>query len=366
MRVWRFGLLLIGAPVLSGCVAAALPVLAGATVLRNQFSEGQDAPRRAEPTAQPGSAVRAEDLVGREFRTEDGQVVRIIGAGQLPPPDGAVPRAATAPAAARPAEVAVPGGMQFLYGSAEAAAISIQTYQALWRYVDDRVLDRLAGQDVASVVLASDATLERMTFVPCAGKPLAVVFDVDETVLLNTGYEADDARRGTGFDPDRWSRWEATGAGQVEAVPGAVETIEAMRRREVAVIFNSNRASANAEGTAAALRAAGLGEAVHGDTLWLKGDAPGGSAKDARRWAIAERYCVVAMVGDQLGDFSDLFNSGDAPPRIRRNLAAQTMIAPMWGTGWFLLPNPVYGAGVTGGYEEIFPPNLQWADPAEE
>ncbi len=361
MRVWRFGLLLIGAPVLSGCVAAALPVLAGATVLRSHLPEEQDAsPQRAagrEPAPAPDAAAAVAEPDGRAPRTED-----------APPVDVArtVPVGPVASHAQARAQAPVPGGMQFLYGSAEAAAISIQTYHFLWRFVNDRVLDRRAGREVASVVLAPESTIQRMSFVPCADKPLAVVFDVDETVLLNTGYEADEARRGTGFDAGRWGRWEATGEAQVEPVPGAAETIEAMRRRGVAVIFNSNRSSANAAGTIAALRAAGMGEAVHGETLWLKGDAPGGSAKDARRWAIAERYCVVAMVGDQLGDFTDLFAAGDAPPRIRRNLAAQTMVAPMWGTGWFLLPNPVYGAGVTGGYEEIFPPNLQWADPAEE
>jgi hypothetical protein len=46
-----------------------------------------------------------------------------------------------------------------------------------------------------------------------------------------------------------------------------------------------------------------------GDTLFLMGDDASGSRKDGAAQAIAAKYCVLAMGGDQLGDFSDLFNS---------------------------------------------------------
>ena len=115
--------------------------------------------------------------------------------------------------------------------------------------------------------------------------------------------------------------------------------------------------------TAAALDRAGLGPAKHGTTLWLKGDDGGGSGKDDRRWAIASGYCVVALVGDQLGDFSDLFNTKQLTPSTRRALAAAPQIAPLWGNGWFVLPNPVYGTALKGGFDEIFPVDMRWSDP---
>ena len=62
-------------------------------------------------------------------------------------------------------------------------------------------------------------------------------------------------------------------------------------------MFNTNRNAKNAAETIAAIRAAGLGEAVHGETLFLKGDDGQGSAKDGRRATIAAKYCVIAMVG---------------------------------------------------------------------
>ena len=72
------------------------------------------------------------------------------------------------------------------------------------------------------------------------------------------------------------------------------------------------------------------------------------------------------MVGDQLGDFTDLFNAADTPVAVRRNSVGGTLLAPLWGAGWFMLPNPVYGAGLKGGLDEIFPPDARWADPQEK
>src|SRR3546814_10267487 len=55
------------------------------------------------------------------------------------------------------------------------------------------------------------------------------------------------------------------------------------------------------------LKQAGFGDVAYGDTLWLA--SAGEHGKDRRRWAISQQYCVIAQVGDQLGDFTDLFNA---------------------------------------------------------
>jgi predicted secreted acid phosphatase len=138
----------------------------------------------------------------------------------------------------------------------------------------------------------------------------------------------------------------------------------ALRKLGVTVIFNTNRSAANADATARAIRAAGLGEAVHGQTLYLSGDDAMGSRKDGRRWTISGKYCVIAMGGDQLGDFSDLFNTGQSVPD-RRAATMQLPIAGLWGNGWFVMPNPVYGSGLKGGFDDIFPMDKRWAPPAE-
>ncbi|RSV40168.1 acid phosphatase [Sphingomonas sp. ABOLE] len=250
--------------------------------------------------------------------------------------------------------------MQYLYGSGEAAALSVQAYNALV----DQTRARMARRGGLSVVLEPGATLAGPRFQPCGDKPPAAVFDVDETLLLNLGYEGDDAQRSGGWDSARWDRWEKTGAMKVAAVPGAVDAVRALRAMGVTVVFNTNRAAANAEETEAALVFAGLGPAKHGETLFLKGDVDGKSGKDARRNAIAQRWCVVAMGGDQLGDFTDLF-AGLTPPE-RRAAAASPAIAALWGHGWFVLPNPVYGTGLGSTYDQTFPPATRWTDPQEK
>ena len=262
---------------------------------------------------------------------------------------------ASAAAVAQPSPV--PPGMQWLYGSGESAAASIQAYHALRDYA----LAAARHRPRFSVVLAEGATLAAPHFVPCGRRPLAVVLDVDETALLNLGFEYDDAGHpGRPYDQQRWNDWERTGTHAVLPVPGAVTALAAVRRAGVTVIYNSNRLTANAGASEEALNGAGLGPARHGRTLWLLGDAPGGSAKDARRAAISARYCVVAMAGDQLGDFSDLFNAHGLAVPERRRLAAAGAIANLWGNGWFVLSNPVYGTGLRGTVDDVFPADRRW------
>ncbi len=32
----------------------------------------------------------------------------------------------------------------------------------------------------------------------------------------------------------------------------------------------------------------------------------------------------------------------------------------MWGNGWFILPNPVYGPSIAGTLDEVFPADSYW------
>ena len=257
----------------------------------------------------------------------------------------------------------VPAGMQWLYGSGEGAASSLQAYRIFGNYVTARARSRPAQ----SVVLASGSTLEAPTFVPCGQKPLAVVLDVDETVIQNLGVEYDDAMHpGRPFDEARWRRWEQDTTGAVAPIPGVVQALRAARDAGVTVIFNTNRTNANASFTEQMLNNAGVGPARHGETLFLMGDVAPGSGKDPRRAAVADRYCVIAMAGDQLGDFSDLFNSRTLPVPARRAAAASAPFAALWGNGWFMLSNPVYGPGLRGSFDDVFPADKRWSDPQGE
>lgn len=329
-------LALAAAGALAGCVAAAVvvPVAAGG-MLGRKVIRGDGDVKAAAPA-----------------ETADGATLLPAGSA-LPAPPGAMP-AATPVAASS----AVPPGMQYLYGSGEAAATSMQTWRALVRHVADKALRR----PKESVVLAADATLAAPKWTPCGKKPPAVVFDVDETVLLNLGFAYDSAR-GTADTPERRDAWERTGADKVVATPGASMALQALRTMGVEVVFNADRSAANADATAAALDGAGLGPAKHGETLFLRGDDDASASKDKRRRAIAAHYCVLAMAGDQLGDFSDLFDASQGPA-ARRAETLSTPVNARFGAGWFLFPNPVYGTALKGGTEDVFPQDMRWTAPS--
>jgi 5'-nucleotidase (lipoprotein e(P4) family) len=262
----------------------------------------------------------------------------------------------------------VPKVYQWLHGSGEAAVLSREAYRGLAGHVINAWFLLEYGQRRDGAVLASGATPDAPRWQSCTGrmKRPAVIFDIDETVILNTGANYDSARRGDPpFDAARWAEWERTGAQMVEPVPGAVEAIQTLRERSITPIFISNRDARFAAETAAALKAAGLGSAVHGETLFLQGDVAPGSGKDPRRAFVAEKWCVVAMAGDQLGDFSDQFNARGLTPRARRALATSPALSQVWGSFWFLLPNPAYGPGVAGNLDDLFPADKRWPGPSE-
>lgn len=248
--------------------------------------------------------------------------------------------------------------MQYLYGSGEAAAISIQAWRGLVGYVAQQVKSRPAK----SVLLTPSLPLDQAQFRDCGTDPMAVVLDVDETVLLNLGFEYDAALHPGPYDPARWTAWEESGSDKVAAVPGAAKALAVIRSMGVAVIFNSNRSAQTAARTQAAIEGAGLGPAVRGETLFLQGDDRYGTKKDHRRQVIAAKYCIIAMVGDQLGDFSDKFNDITSPAD-RRAATLAPPIASKWGAGWFVMPNPVYGSGLKGGFDDVFPQDKRWAAP---
>jgi hypothetical protein len=281
----------------------------------------------------------------------------LAGCVTAPAPDSLVVPPPPEPVAEMQAkEPEVPGGMQWLYGSAEGASSSIQTYRALERFVATAVRNRPRD----SVILQYGASLPSASFVPCGKKPFAIVLDADETAIQNQGLEYALAARGVSSDRPVMNAWQNAPQTAAPAMPGAAEALRNIRALGVTAIFNTNRDSPTAAATSATLNSAGVGPAEHLKTLFLRGDIDGKSGKDGRRWHIASNYCVIALVGDQMGDFTDVLNERGLSPLERRRLASTGAIGGLWGNGWFLLSNPVYGPGLRGSLDEVFAPEYRW------
>lgn len=246
----------------------------------------------------------------------------------------------------------VPMEYQYLYGSGEAAAQSIATFHQLTDYAHAEAARRKRGAPLRQAVLTSGSELEAPRFAPCGRKPPAVVFDIDETLLLNLGFErwlALGLRPADVSVGKAWDQWEETGVEQIAPLPGAVAALKALRADGITVVFNSNRSTAHVDGTIRTLAFARLAQpdqARTGVTLFTdptSASASDHSKKDGRRAQIAQRYCVIAMAGDQLGDFSDLFNAPKMmapapaanPPALpaRRELAQSKALERIWGHG---------------------------------
>ena len=168
-----------------------------------------------------------------------------------------------------------------------------------------------------------------------AALPPAVILDVDETVLDNSYFQARLLQAGRTFTPQAWTAWCAEGA--ATPLDGAREFCQWAQAQGVTVFYLTNRTEEERPGTRRNLEAQGFPFTEGVETLLCKA---GKSDKGPRRQAVAERYRVLLLVGDNVTDFSSAFN-GKLGNARRVELARQQ--AEKWGTRWILLPNPVYG-----------------------
>ncbi len=157
----------------------------------------------------------------------------------------------------------------------------------------------------------------------------AVVSDVDETLVDNSGYQLETFGN---FTPETWAVWEEQG--KAVAYPGSVELVAQVHELGGKMAFVTNRA--NHPATLALLQAQGLW--MEGDVLCTRTES---SDKSARRASVLEggSLCgwpempvqVLGYWGDQMGDFPSADEASSAP-------------AEDWGETWFMLPNPMYGS----------------------
>ena len=164
------------------------------------------------------------------------------------------------------------------------------------------------------------------------GLPPAVILDVDETVLDNSGYNVRIIALQKSWDSATWSRWVEEA--RAPAIPGAVEFTRHARRRGVQVFFVTNREAELEPATRRNLEREGFPLDPKIDTVYTKGEKPGWTSdKSVRRREIAARYRILLLCGDDLGDF---LGGIVAPPAERRALAAR--FDGYWGTRWINLP----------------------------
>lgn len=161
----------------------------------------------------------------------------------------------------------------------------------------------------------------------------AVVLDVDETVLDNSRFQATMIVRRQGFSPASWTDW--CNRAQASAIAGAVEFLRYAASRGVRVFYVTNRREAEKAGTITNLKQLAFPD-VSDETVVVRTDV---SSKEARRRKLAARYRIVLLFGDNLSDFSDVFEGKTTEQRDAAVEAARRK----FGTQFIVLPNPMYG-----------------------
>jgi len=220
--------------------------------------------------------------------------------------------------------------------SAEYQALCRQTFNAALKEVKQAVKSakRREGRPIGS-----------------GKKPLAVVADLDETILDNARFQSEmDAAvlvncKDIGYTPDRWKQWELENAEEVGLVPGAGPFISEVENLKVVMVYISNRLEGLRGNTIRALARNGINTQGLQEgselRLLLKKET---SNKQDRIKQVEEKYHVVAYLGDNLGDFP---GETEQPKDVAEHLAARRnkveAAAELWGTRWFMLPNAVYG-----------------------
>jgi len=168
---------------------------------------------------------------------------------------------------------------------------------------------------------------------------LAIVVDIDETVLDNSPFEALMIAGDTSY-PYMWNEWcELADAG---AVPGALEFLQYADSIGFSIFYVSNRKDKYVkEGTMENLTCLGFPqiEAEHFLLRLEKSDEnPNPSDKQLRRdGIIVNGYEIVLLIGDNLGDFYM-----DASENNTRREQLDSF-EKAFGHKFIILPNAMYG-----------------------
>lgn len=164
-------------------------------------------------------------------------------------------------------------------------------------------------------------------------KPLAVVTDIDETVLDNSPYDAARALQDSDFTQKTWKKWTAKGI--ADTVPGAPSFFKYAASKGVAVFYVTNRDEDEMEGTVKNLNRYNLPDVNNAHILLRNGTG----SKEARRLLISKKYDIALLCGDNLPDEDKAY---DGTPTLEERKAATEKLRKEFGSRYIVLPNPAY------------------------
>jgi len=178
--------------------------------------------------------------------------------------------------------------------------------------------------------------------------PLAIISDVDETLLLANDYWGYlITQRQDFFDDASWDRWIEEN--RAVASPGALEFLNFCVSNSVEIFYVTNRDQGETTVQLAIenLNAVGFPLA---DTAHLR-VLRESSNKELVQQRIREDYEVVALLGDNLNDFARRYYSTD----IDQRMSLMEQDKDRYGRDYILFPNPTDGHWIRAIFGESEP-----------
>ncbi len=164
-------------------------------------------------------------------------------------------------------------------------------------------------------------------------KNLAIITDLDETILDNSEIFAQKIITGKEISYADWQRW--LNKPNLPTVPGGVEFLQYAGSKGVHIFYISNRDVRGVPVTLTILQKLRLPDADTSNMLFMSDDF----SKESRRQTVMKNYDVVMLLGDNLDDFMQVFESRP----INERFAATDSLKNEWGKKFIVLPNAVYG-----------------------
>lgn len=184
---------------------------------------------------------------------------------------------------------------------------------------------------------------------PWAKRPAAIIFDLDETLLDNSAYQAFQIKHRELYEDARWQTWVKSE--EALAIAGAVDFVKDASKA-ARIYYVSDRAcrqpidKIKAElklrelcpqllDTMSRMDKLGFPKAKDRSAFYLKGMYADLKSKEEIRQKIAAKHRIAMLVGDDLKDFVEsqaVYADNEAK------------LAPLWGKRWFIIPNPAYGS----------------------
>lgn len=366
-RAVAIAALAMGAPLLSGCVAVAIPALAAGAMVRGQSDDDDEEEPQVAPTpavvsaaptsAPPQPAATAPATLAAEAAAIPATIPAPIATRPastppsasapapvretivLPPPPAGTPQPApviamvpTPPRAPAPAARPVQGppapGRAAAVPPPEVEAVPAAASQPRMTVMAGAPFDggfgdflsfaqrqmqrRAEGESPASVVLVRNFSLDRPEYVACGERPPAVIIDLDDSVLGSEPV--------IGSAPTGW-----------QASAGLADGLERLRTAGVAILWMTDAPFYQLDEIRARLRETGLDGGGRDPIYAQRGSS---DRKQLRRLDAAAAWCIVAAAGDRQADLDEVYDY-----LVRPEAAVQ--LDRLWDQGWFITPAPI-------------------------